>query len=102
MLAVGRAYLRLSATSREAAVAQARRMFLEALFQALTRNDADGVASAAEAFAALGDREVADRACHIGMSLALQNGDVDALKRLVALGDEVRSMERVSLDAGRR
>ena len=71
MLDVGRACLRIGEAGRDrrAAVAQARRIYLGALFQARSRRDADVVARAGEAFAALGDREVAERAFEIAMAL---------------------------------
>jgi hypothetical protein len=77
LLAVGRAYLSIGEATRgrQSAVSEARRIFLIALFQARERGDADGVALAGEAFAALGDREVADRAFDVAIALATRNRD---------------------------
>lgn len=87
MLAVGRASLRIAEVTgdRQSAVAEARRMFLAALFQARERQDADGVALAAEAFAGLGDREVADRAFAVAAALAARSGNAAAVSRVAAL-----------------
>ena len=86
LLAVGRAYLRIGETTRgrQAALSQARRICLVALFQARERDDANGVALAAEAFAALGDREVADRAFAVAAQLAARNQDAVTRERIVA------------------
>lgn len=92
MLDVGHAYLRIGeAAHRPAAVARARRLFLAALFQARGRRDANRVVAAAEAFAALGDRDVAGRACDIAQGLALQNNDRTALERVVELRSRLGS-----------
>ena len=87
MLDVGRAYLRIgeAAGDRSAALAQARRIYLVALFQARERRDADTVARAGQAFAALGDREVAGRAFEVALALATQNRDAAARDRIAAL-----------------
>jgi tetratricopeptide (TPR) repeat protein len=87
MLDVGRAYLRIGEAARDrgAAVAQARRIYLVALFRARERRDADAVAHAGQAFAALGDREVAERAFEVAMALATQNRDAAARDRIAAL-----------------
>ena len=87
MLEVGHAYLRIGATGtdRRAAVARARRIYLTALFQARERRDAHAVARAGEAFAALGDHAVAERAFDVAMALAIQNRDVVARDRIASL-----------------
>ena len=87
MLDVGRAYLRIGEAARDrgAALAQARRIYLVALFRARERRDADAVAHAGQAFAALGDREVAERAFAVAMALATQNRDAAARDRIAAL-----------------
>lgn len=86
-LEVGHAYLRIGATGtdRQAAVARARRIYLTALFQARERLDAHAVARAGEAFAALGDHAVAERAFDVAMALAIQNRDVVARDRIATL-----------------
>lgn len=71
MLEVGRAALRIgeAAEDRQTAMGQARRSFLSALFRARGQRDPSGVARAGEAFEALGDREVAERAFRIATAL---------------------------------
>lgn len=97
MLEVGRARLRIgeAARDRQTAVAQARRIFLLALFQARERRDPSGAARAGEAFASLGDREVADRAFEVAMVLAAQNGDAVARERIAALRTRLDSASLV-------
>ena len=75
MIEVGHAALRMGVASQnhQAAMAQARRLFLAALFQARERRDPGTVARAGEAFASLGDRDVAVRAFEIAATLATQN-----------------------------
>ena len=87
LLDVGRAYLRLgdAARDRRMAIPRARRIFLEAFVQARERRDGDGVAEAGEAFASLGDREIADRAFDVALALATQSRDAAARDRIVAL-----------------
>lgn len=87
MLEVGLAYLRIgeAARDRQTAVARARHIFLVALFQARERRDPDVVAAVGEAFASLGDREVADRAFAVAMALAAQNSDARTCERIAVL-----------------
>jgi hypothetical protein len=96
MLEVGRAALRIgeAAGDRQTAVAQARRIFLEALFQARERRDPSGVARAGEAFASLGDREVAGRAFEVAMALAVQNRDAETHERVAVLRTRLNSPRR--------
>jgi hypothetical protein len=77
LLAVGQARLHLGEVTggRQSAVADARRIYLSALFQARERRDADGVALAGRAFGELGDREVADRAFAVAAALATRSRD---------------------------
>ena len=87
LLDVGRAYLRLGDTARDrrTTTPRARRIFLEAFVQARERRDGDGVAGAGEAFASLGDREIADRAFDVALALATQSRDAAARDRIAAL-----------------
>ena len=87
LLDVGRAYLRLgdAARDRRTAMPRARRIFLEAFVQARGRRDGDGAARAGEAFASLGDREIADRAFDAALTLASQSRDAAARDRIAAL-----------------
>ncbi len=96
LLEVGRAALRIgeAAGDRQTAVAKSRQIFLTALFRARAQRDPVGVARAGEAFASLGDREVADRAFEIAMALAVQNHDAAAQARVAVL--------RTQSDAARR
>jgi hypothetical protein len=70
MLALGHAYIRIGAAAREpqAAVARARQLFLQAFVQAWERRDAKVVAASGEAFASLGDHEMADRIFAVAMA----------------------------------
>jgi hypothetical protein len=83
LIAAGQAYLRLgrAARSPQAAEATARRAFFAALYRACRENSFDGVLRAAEAFAALGDGEVADEC--LGLAELLADG-VEARRRLRA------------------
>lgn len=87
LLELGHAYLRVgeAARGRETAIGRTRRAYLIALFRARQRRDADGAAAAGQAFAALGDREVADRAFAIALALAARNRDDGAKERIAAL-----------------
>jgi hypothetical protein len=79
MLAVGDARLRVGAASgfvREARSA-ARQHYLAALFRARQRGAVDGVLRVAEAFAALGDREVVEGALRIAQELANRGAGID-------------------------
>ncbi len=80
MLDVGDAYLRLGevAKGREAAEATARTLYLSALFRARQEESLDGVLRTAEAFAALGDREVVDQCIRIAELLAAQDPEGQA------------------------
>jgi hypothetical protein len=87
LLAVGHEYLTIGEATRgsQSAVAEARRIFLTALFAARERQDAHGVALAGQAFAALGDREVANRAFDVAIALASRSRDTDASERIAAV-----------------
>jgi tetratricopeptide (TPR) repeat protein len=87
LLAVGHEYLNIGEATRgsQAAVAEARRIFLAALFAARERQDAHGVALAGQAFAALGDREVAERAFDVAVALASRSRDAGARERIAAV-----------------
>jgi tetratricopeptide (TPR) repeat protein len=87
LLEAGRAYLRVgeAAHGREAARAQARRVYLAALFQARARGDAETVAHVAQAFAMLGDHAVSERAFAVALTLAGHSRDAGARDRIAAL-----------------
>jgi hypothetical protein len=87
LLAVGHESLKIGEVARggHSAVPEARRIFLAALFAARERQDAHGVGMAGQAFAALGDHEVADRAFDVAIALASRNGDAGARERIAAV-----------------
>jgi hypothetical protein len=93
LLAVGHLSLQIgdSAHDRQAALAEARRIFLLALLQAREDRDPDGVALAGRAFADLGDRDVAARAFDIALALAIAKRDADAHARVTALARRAAS-----------
>lgn len=72
MIAVGDAALRVGELeqARGAAVARARRAYLNALFRARHVESLDGVLRAAGAFAALGDRGIVAQCLHVARGLA--------------------------------
>ena len=72
LLEVGVAYLSLGEITRDrqTAVARARQLFLDSLFRARERRDADGIAAAGQAFASLGDCQVARRAHAVAVAMA--------------------------------
>lgn len=77
MLAVGDAARRIGEASGSPAKGEAvaRANYMAALFQAREQRSLDGVLGAAEAFAELGDREVADRCLTIAERLAADGRD---------------------------
>lgn len=68
----------------KAAEPQAREAYLRAIFRARAEGSIDGVLRAAEAFAALGDREVASQGIRIAEHLAL---DVQSRERVRTFSD---------------
>ncbi len=96
-LAVGEAYLRIGGGAKgpQTAGAKARENYLAALFLARQQGSLDGVLRVAEAFAALGDREVVDGCLRIADRLALAGGDPRAPARVRAFREQlgVRSLE---------
>jgi hypothetical protein len=63
---------------RSVAATKARPLYLSALLRARGVSSLDGVLRAAEAFAALGDREVVDQAIVIAAKVAAQERNVEA------------------------
>lgn len=80
MIAVGEAALRIGEVSglRRAAEARARQAYLTAFFRARHQESLSGVLHSAEAFAALGDREVVEQCIAVAEQLATQSGDARA------------------------
>jgi len=99
LIEVGDAELRVGeiARSRKASEARARELYLAALFRARHQGSLDGVLRAGEAFAALGDREVAEQCFRIAEGLvthgraALADGRLDALRERVAARSAMRA-----------
>lgn len=86
MIAAGDAALRIGGVSglRRAAEARARQAYLTAFFRARYQESLSGVLRSAEAFAALGDREVVEQCIAVAEQLAAQSGDVQAREQLRA------------------
>ena len=91
MLQVGEAALRVGevAGNRKPAEAKARRAYLTALFRAWQQGSLDGVLRTAEAFAALGDREVAEQGVYMAQHLAARAQDVYARERVRAVAERL-------------
>lgn len=87
MMEVGNTYLRIGEVTRgrKTAQATARRLYLAALFRARHQRSLDGVLRATEAFAALGDHEVAEQGVYIAYNLAAQVQDPEARARVNAI-----------------
>lgn len=91
LLAVGDSALRIgdvSSTPRTA-TARARQAYLAGLFRARQAGSVDGVVRAAEAFLALGDREVAHKALKMAEDLALRANDETVLARVRELAKRI-------------
>ncbi len=86
LIEVGEAYLRIGevANDRQAAQPTARRLYLTALFRARQQSSLDGVLRTAEAFAALGDREVVIQCLRVADQVAERARDPQARARVEA------------------
>ena len=84
MVEVGEAYRLIGETGRfqPAADAKARGLYLNALFRARQARSVDGVLRTAQAFAALGDREVVERCIAAADGLAVRERDAEARARV--------------------
>lgn len=91
--------------SRRAGGARAREACLAGLFRARAAGSVDGVLQAVEAFATLGDRQVAARGLRIAAALAEQRGDAGAAPRVRAaerrLAAELATLPPCHADATR-
>ena len=87
LLSVGEASLRLGAAAgvRQVSERWARRAFLLAFVRARETGSVEGMLRAAEAFAALGEREAAQRCARVAGELAGKNGDQRERDRVRAL-----------------
>jgi hypothetical protein len=85
------AHLRIGADAgaSAAAVPRAREIYLAALGRARAERSVDGVVRTAEAFAALGDREVTELALRIAASLAYRSKDPAAATRVEAAREQL-------------
>ena len=79
--------------------ADARQAYLGALFRARAEASLDGVLRATEAFATLGDRDVAEEGLRIAESVALRTGTAEARDRVLA---SPRAIRRTGRDVPRR
>jgi hypothetical protein len=91
MVEIGDAYLRIGevAGARPAAKPTARQAYLVALFRARNQDSLDGVLRAAEAFAALGDREMVEQGVSIAQRLVADARDAQAHERVRAVAERV-------------
>jgi hypothetical protein len=87
MLEAGAAYLRIAevAGTPAARYPKARTAFLAAFYRARQQDSLKGVLRAAEAFARLGDREVAAQCLTVAEGMAARGGDPQAQARVRAL-----------------
>jgi hypothetical protein len=76
LIEVGNASLRIgeAAAARYGARAEARGLYLHALFRARAQHSLDGVLRATEAFANLGDADVVEQGLHVARQLAAPRG----------------------------
>lgn len=83
MVEVGDATLRVGEVSgyRKVSEPKARQLYLLAFFRARQQGSIDGLLRAAEGFAALGDREVAEQGIRLAERLAEQGGATEARDR---------------------
>lgn len=91
MVQVGDAALRIGelAGARKASEARARWTYRAALFRARQEGSLDGVLRVAEAFSALGDREVVAQCIRIAERLAARGRDAQAHDRVSALSERL-------------
>lgn len=99
MIDVGEASVRIGevAASRHGAKANARQAYLAALTRAERARDADGILAVADAFARLGDREVAKTCVRIAERVMTARNDAGMMERVraySALGRADRERER--------
>ena len=87
LVEVAAASLRIGAIAGfgKASEARARETYWTALFRARQQGSLDGVLEAAEAFGALGDRQMAEQCLRVAEGLAALNTDADAGGRISAL-----------------
>ena len=91
MADVGDASLRLAELpdARGAMVAEARRAYLSALLRARQQRSLDGVLHAAEAFAALGERDAARQALVMASAMSAGSGRAELAERMRTLRERL-------------
>jgi hypothetical protein len=91
MVEVGDLSLRIGEVSgaRNGFKPNARRAYRVALIRAVQQESPDGVLRTGEAFAALGDREVAEQCMHITERLAAQKNDPQSRNRVRAFAERL-------------
>ena len=90
MIAFGDAALRVAGASgvRQPGLEQARRAYLLALFRARGEGSMEGALTAAQSFAALGDREVANGCLSVASKLARTDADRARVREMAARVNE--------------
>lgn len=91
LVEVGGAALRVgqATDNQTAGTRKARQAYLEALLRARGQASLDGVLAASEAFAMLGDREVAQNGLRIAEGIAAKSASPDSMARLEALRERI-------------
>jgi len=102
MAAVGDASVRLSELpgERDAMRAEARRAYLSALFRARSERSLDGVLRAAEAFAALGDRDAARQALVMAGTMTAGTQQAEIAERMRAIRERLERRAPTAVGGG--
>jgi hypothetical protein len=102
MLAVGDASVRLAEvpSERAAMLAEARYAYLSALFRARSERSLDGVLRAAEAFAALGDRDAARQALVMARAMTAGTQQAEIAERIRAIRERLEGGAPTSISGG--
>ncbi len=89
LVAAGEAYLRMGEATgfRTVARGKARQAYLSAFFRARSQGSLEGVVRSAEAFTALGDRQVAAECLKTAERLASASNDLRSRERMAALAE---------------
>jgi hypothetical protein len=96
LVEIGHAALRIGKMNgtEKASVAKARTSYLIALFLARHEGSVEGVLGVADAFDALGDREVTDQCARIAERLAAQSRDANARNQVRAFQERLAARAR--------
>ena len=97
MVEVGDAYLRIGETAglRKPWEPKAQEIYLNAFSRAHLQGALDGVLRVAEAFAGLGDHEVAEQCLRVASRLAVQGRDPQAHERVREFRERLATLERL-------